>query len=154
MNEAKNDSVTDVDAAAMDVRRAIRGISIDRFVIEAVLDSYLFEVTKKDVVAGDDLMTRMEEDDKYLAIAHNAVLDGLAFSTFVGTLDDEAYVASLEELTCFGEPELEEMRLKIFDFGVGVACQSIGGSPTTGKTAKRMKLFHERLVQLQQEFND
>lgn len=131
------------DDSALEVRRAVRELSIDRFTVEAVLDSYLFQVTKKDVVAADRMMTLLETDNTFVRQSHKAVLDGLVFSTFVSTLDDDAFVAALDEVEALDDAELEAMRVDIFEFGVQVACQLVGGAPTHGKTLRRSAMFRD-----------
>lgn len=129
------------DDDALEVRRSVRGMKIDRFIVEAVLDSYLLQMTKKDVVAGNQLMTMLETDEEFTSRAHKAVLDGLVYSTFVGTLDDAAFLAALDDIESLEDDVLELMRQDIFDFGVQVACQSVGGAPSHGKTQHRCGLF-------------
>lgn len=139
---------TDEDVQTLqEVRQAVRNQSISRYMVEAVLDSYLLQLARSDLIAVDRIMGRIEQDEQYARLAHRAIYDGLAFSTFVGTLSDEAYIAALEELDELGEQELETMRAQVFTFGVGVACQTLGGSPSHGKTKLRCDQFKQALDQ-------
>lgn len=131
------------------VRQSVRAVAVDRFVVEAVLDSYLLETAKADMDLGKSLMERMEADEPFLDRAHQAVMDALVFSTFAGTLDDAAFDAALEELGCLDDQLLEAMRQTIFEQGVQVACKSVGGSPTQGRIRRRCESFRQRVQSLQ-----
>lgn len=132
-------------SSVQEVAPAVRELGVDQFVIEAVLDSYLQKLTKTNVVMAEHVMSLMEADLKFTEQVNKAVLDGLLFSTFVGALEDDAYEVALEELQAFDDAVVAGIRREIFDYGVFIACQAIGGSATHGRTLKRVNLFKDRV---------
>lgn len=140
MSEAEQISES-LQGRADDVRHALRAKEIEQYTIDAVMDSYIQDLLEKDPGKALEIIDRLEDDQDYLETAHKAVYQGLVFSTLVSTLDDFVYQVALDEITEIKDPSLYLMRERVFEFGVKVACQSTGGSVTTGKTKKRLELF-------------
>lgn len=141
----EQDKSHEASTQAEDICAAIYSQSIDRFMIEAILDSYMQELAKKNPFAANEIYDYLEEES-YVNQAHQAVFDGLLFSTLVGALDDFAYESALTSLKVVREDHLAIMRLEVFDYGVKVASQSVGGSPLHGRTMRRCKAFKDAVA--------
>lgn len=127
-----------------DVGEDVQSLSVDRFVVDGLLFSYLDELESKNPESGKAIRMRMNEDEKFLQLAQRATLDAIVFSTFANTVGNRVFEESLEQVKPLtDEPDLLQMRKTMFDFGVELAALNAGGSPNIGRLKERSTQFHE-----------
>lgn len=131
-----------------EIRHAVRGQSIDRYVLESILDSYLVELSKTDPVSCVDMMQNIETDAVYASHSLQVIFEALMLSTLAGTVDDFAYAAALQEVSVVEYPELRLLRQTIFKSSFVSTCASTGGSPERGKNKERSDAFEKTSLQV------
>lgn len=127
---------------AYDTTTEVKAVSMDRFVIDGVLLSYLEDMQANDPEATETFRQRIREDDDFLSKAHNAAMDAVLYSSFANVLESSVFEESLTQLVALDEPELHRMREKMFDFGIELAARNVGGATTTGRLRDRAIQFH------------
>lgn len=125
-----------------DVALQTNRVTVDQFVIEGILLSYLEEMDAKKPASSQLFRNRLHEDESFLKKAHSATMDAVLFSSLANTVETLVYEESLTRLLVINEPELHLMRQEMFDFGVSLAARNAGGSATTGRLKERTALFH------------
>ena len=129
----------DFDSEA--VQSELLDMSIDRVVIDQIIGSYLEELDQTKPEQAALFRSQLSSDDGFAEAAQRAAMEAVVFSTLANGVEDNVYEASLSTLSRLDDDELQRMRFRMFEFGLTVSADHVGGSNLSGRLKNRQAMF-------------